>query len=176
MKFRLTLCLLAVTLTTQAEVSLPKIFSSHMVLQRDMPIHVWGSATPGESITVAFHDLTSTATTDATGRWSLYLPPQPAGGPYTLTVRGTNTITYDDILLGDLWFASGQSNMEMPLSGFSPDSKPQNAEKEIAAANYPNIRLLRIEKDFADYPAEDVKATTGWSPCTPESTKTFSAV
>ncbi|MBB5340831.1 sialate O-acetylesterase [Tunturiibacter gelidoferens] len=176
MKFRLTLCLFAATLTTQAEVSLPKIFSSHMVLQRDMPIHIWGSATPGESITATFHDLTNTATTDATGRWSLYLPPQPAGGPYTLTVRGSNTITYDDILLGDLWFASGQSNMEMPLSGFDPHTQIQNAEKEIAAASYPNIRLLRIEKDSADYPAEDVKATTGWSPCTPESAKTFSAV
>ena len=105
MKLRLTLCLLAATLTTQAEVSLPKIFSSHMVLQRDMPIHIWGSATPGESITATFHNLTNTTTTDAAGRWSLYLPPQPAGGPYTLTVRSTNTITYDDILLGDLWFA-----------------------------------------------------------------------
>jgi len=176
MKFRLTLCLLAVTLTTQAEVSLPKIFSSHMVLQRDMPIHVWGSATPGESITVAFHNLTNTATTDATGRWSLYLPPQPAGGPYTLTVRSTNTITLDDVLLGDLWFASGQSNMEMPLSGFGPDTQVENAAKEIAAANYPDIRLLRIEKDTSDYPREDVKSATGWTLCTPDTAKDFSAV
>src|SRR6202044_1123614 len=100
MKLRLTLCLFAATLTTQAEVSLPKLFSSHMVLQRDMPIHVWGSATPGESVTATFHGLTNTATTDATGRWSIYLPPQSASGPYTLTVRGTNTITFDDVLLG----------------------------------------------------------------------------
>jgi sialate O-acetylesterase len=176
MKFRLTLCLLAATLTTQAEVSLPKIFSSHMILQRDMPIHVWGSATPGESVTATFHNLTNTATTDATGRWSIYLPAQPAGGPYTLTVRSTNTITYDDVLLGDIWFASGQSNMEMPLSGFDPDTQLQNADKEIAAANYPDIRLLLIEKDSANYPREDVKATTGWSVCTPASAKDFSAV
>jgi hypothetical protein len=81
MKLRLTLCLLAATLTSQAEVSLPKLFSSHMVLQRDMPIHVWGSAAPGESVTATFHDLTNTATTDATGRWSVYLPAQPAGRP-----------------------------------------------------------------------------------------------
>src|ERR1700733_3879375 len=192
MKLRLTLCLLAATLTTQAEVSLPKVFSSHMVLQREMPIHIWGSATPGESITATFHNLTNTATTDAAGRcglylpnppppdppgrWSLYLPPQPAGGPYTLTVRSTNTITYDDILLGDLWFASGQSNMEMPLSGFSPDTQVENADKEIAAANYPDIRLLRIDKDASDYPREDVKSATGWSLCTPDTAKDFSAV
>ncbi len=176
MKLRLTLCLLAATLTTQAEVSLPKLFSSHMVLQRDMPIHVWGSATPGESITATFHDLTNTATTDATGRWSIYLPAQPAGGPYTLTVRGTNTITFDDVLLGDLWFASGQSNMEMPLSGFGPDTLIEDGDKEIAAANYPDIRLLLVERDTSGYPREDIKATTGWATCTPASAKDFSAV
>jgi sialate O-acetylesterase len=176
MKLRLTLCLLAATLTTQAEVSLPKIFSSHMILQRDMPIHIWGSATPGESITATFHNLTNTAITDAAGRWSIYLPAQPAGGPYTLTVHSTNTITYDDILLGDLWFASGQSNMEMPLSGFAPDTHIENADKEIADANYPDIRLLRIDKDASDYPREDVKSATGWSICTPDAAKDFSAV
>jgi sialate O-acetylesterase len=176
MKLRLTLCLLAATLTAQAEVSLPKLFSSHMVLQRDMPIHLWGSAAPGESVTATFHDLTNTATADATGRWSLYLPAQPAGGPYTLMVRSTNTITYDDILLGDLWFASGQSNMEMPLGGFDPRTQIQNAEKEIAAANFPDIRLLLIEKDSSEYPREDVRATTGWAVCTPAAAKDFSAV
>jgi len=176
MKLRLTLCLLAATLTTQAEVSLPKIFSSHMVLQRDMPIHVWGSATPGESITATFHDLTNTAITDATGRWSIYLPAQPSGGPYTLTIHGTNTITYNDVLLGDLWFASGQSNMEIPLSGFNPDTQIQDADKEIAAANFPDIRLLLIEKDSSEYPREDIRATTGWAVCTPASAKDFSAV
>ena len=176
MKLCLTLCLLTATLTAQAEVSLPKLFSSHMVLQRDMPIHLWGNATPGESITATFHDLTNTTTTGATGRWSIYLPAQPAGGPYTLTIQGTNTITYNDILLGDLWFASGQSNMEMPLSGFGPSTQIEDADKEIAAANFPDIRLLLIERDSAEYPREDIRATTGWSVCTPASAKDFSAV
>jgi len=176
MKLRLTLCLLAATLTTQAEVSLPKLFSSHMVLQRDMPIHVWGSASPGEDITVSFHDLTNTAITDATGRWSLYLSPQPAGGPYTLTVHGTNSLQLDDILLGDLWFASGQSNMEMPLSGFGADTQIENADKEIAGADSPDIRLLLVERESSDYPLEDIKTTAGWSRCTPETAKDFSAV
>ncbi len=154
MKLRFFLCLLAATLPIHAEVSLPKLFSSHMVLQRDMPIHVWGSASPGEAITVSFHDLSNTTTTDATGRWSLYLPPQPAGGPYTLTVRGTNSLQLDDILLGDLWFASGQSNMEMPLAGFGADTQIENADKEIAAADLPDVRLLLVGRDPPTIPSK----------------------
>jgi sialate O-acetylesterase len=176
MKLRFFLCLLAATLSIHAEVSLPKLFSSHMVLQRDMPIHIWGSASPGEAITVSFHDLTNTATTDTAGRWSLYLPPQPAGGPYTLTVRGTNSLQLDDILLGDLWFASGQSNMEMPLSGFGADTQIENSAKEIAAADLPDIRLLLVERESSGYPLEDINTTAGWSRCTPETAKDFSAV
>jgi sialate O-acetylesterase len=175
MKLRFFLCLLATTLPVHAEVSLPKLFSSHMVLQRDMPIHVWGSAAPGEAITVSFHDLSNTVTTDATGRWSLYLPPQPAGGPYTLTVRGTNSLQLDDIVLGDLWFASGQSNMEMPLSGFGADTQVQDSAKEIAAADLPDIRLLLVERESSAYPLEDINTTAGWSRCTPETAKDFSA-
>jgi sialate O-acetylesterase len=176
MKFRFFLCLLAATFPLHGEVSLPKLFSSHMILQRDMPIHVWGSASPGEAITVSFHDLTNTTVTDTTGRWSLYLPPQPAGGPYTLTVSGANSLQLDDILLGDLWFAAGQSNMEMPLSGFGADTQIENAEKEIAAADLPDVRLLLIERESSDYPLEDIKTTAGWSRCTPETAKDFSAV
>src|SRR5258707_10554252 len=112
---RLTRCaltiLLLLALRASAEVSLPKLFSSHMVLQRDMPIHIWGSAAPGEQITVEFHGLTRTTSADNAGRWSVHLPPQSAGGPFTLSVRSSNTLQFDDILIGDLWFASGQSNM-----------------------------------------------------------------
>ncbi len=147
-----------------------------MVLQRDMPIHIWGDAAPGEQITVDLHGTTNTATTDNLGRWSLYLPAQSAGGPFTLTIHGTNTVQLEDILIGDLWLASGQSNMEMPLSGFPGSAVLKDADKEIAAANYPQIRLLLVEKDTSDYPLEDVKAATGWSLCTPETAKNFSAV
>ena len=180
MKLRLIRCAFTValllTLRAGAEVSLPKLFSSHMVLQRDMPIHVWGSAAAGEKITVELHGLTASASTDDAGRWSIYLPSQSAGGPFTLVIRGSNTIQFDDILIGDLWFASGQSNMEMPLVGFPNSAVIQDSAKEIAAANYPDIRLLLIEKDAADYPLEDVKSATGWSSCTPETAKNFSAV
>jgi sialate O-acetylesterase len=177
---RLTRCLFIVallfTLRANAEVSLPKLFSSHMVLQRDMPIHIWGSATPGEKVTVELHGITISTSTDTFGRWSVYLPAQSAGGPFSLAVHGSNTLQFEDILIGDLWFASGQSNMEMPLAGFPGSAVIQDSAKEIAAANYPDIRFLLIEKDAADYPLEDVKAATGWSSCTPETARNFSAV
>jgi sialate O-acetylesterase len=174
MKLILALVLLAAT--AHADVTLPKVFSSHMVLQRDMPIHIWGEAEPGERVTVDFHRATASTTADALHRWSIYLPAQAAGGPFTLTIHATNTLALDDILLGDLWFASGQSNMEMPLLGFPGNAVIKDADKEIAAANYPQIRLLRIEKDVSDYPLEDVKSATGWSQCTPETAASFSAV
>src|SRR5271170_3212727 len=174
MKLLLTLILL--TTIAHADVTLTKVFSSHMVLQRDMPIHIWGDAAADEKISVDFHGTTATTTADNIGRWSLYLPPQPAGGPFTLTIHATSTLTLDDILFGDLWFASGQSNMEMPLLGFPGDAVIQDSAKEIAAANYPQIRLLRVEKDASDYPLEDVKSAAGWSQCTPETAASFSAV
>jgi sialate O-acetylesterase len=173
---KLLIALALVATTAHADVALPKVFSSHMVLQRDMAIHIWGDAAADEKISVDFHGTTATTTADNIGRWSLYLPPQPAGGPFTLIIHATNTLTLDDILLGDLWFASGQSNMEMPLAGFPGSAVIKDADKEIAAANYPQIRLLRIEKDTSDYPLEDVKSATGWSQCTPETAASFSAV
>jgi sialate O-acetylesterase len=179
MKLVSTLCLLAATTlpaASHAEVKLPKLFSSHMVLQRDMPIHLWGLADPGEQIAVDFHSTSAVATADKVGHWSVYLPAQPAGGPFTLSVKGSALIQLEDILMGDLWMASGQSNMEMPLKGFNPATPIKDSAKEIAEANYPRIRLFRVEKDAADYPLEDVKAAIGWSQCTPESAPTFSAV
>src|SRR5579871_909945 len=139
MKLLYTFALFALTLTARAEVTLPKVFSSHMVLQRDMPIHIWGNAARGEQVAVDFHGATNTATADNLGRWSLYLPAQPAGGPFTLTIHASNTLQLEDILIGDLWMASGQSNMEMPLAGFPGNAVIKDADKEIAAANYPQI-------------------------------------
>ncbi|HMG03242.1 MAG TPA: sialate O-acetylesterase [Edaphobacter sp.] len=175
MNLRLCLVLLLAA-AAHAEVFLPKVFSSHMVLQRDMPIHIWGSAAPGEQVSVDFHGSSAPATADKFGRWSVYLSPQPAGGPFTLTVRAANTLQLDDILLGDLWLASGQSNMEMPLAGFPSSAVVKDSEKEIAAASHPQIRLLLVDRDSSEYPLDDVKAAKGWSVCTPESARSFSAV
>src|ERR1700728_274759 len=104
-----------------AEVRFPNLLSDHAVLQRERPIHVWGWATPNAHLTVRFHQQTVGAEADALGQWSAYLAPEDAGGPFTLSVTGDGPEkTLSDLLIGDVWFASGQSNMEMPLNGFPP--------------------------------------------------------
>jgi sialate O-acetylesterase len=154
----------------RAEVSVPNLFSDGMVLQRRMPIHVWGKAAPQEKVSVTFRGETKSATTDALGHWDVYLSPANAGGPYELTVSGANTITIRDVLVGDVWIASGQSNMEFPLR------RANNGEAEVAAANFPNIRLLRVRKASTDYPLYDVGVDAPWAKCDPASAREFSAV
>ncbi len=163
-----------VVLAANAEVRLPKILSSHMVLQRDRPIHLWGWAEAGENVAATFKGSTQTATADKLGHWTLYLPPQSAGGPFQLTIKGGNTVELDDVLIGDVWFASGQSNMEMPLQGFPGNSITRNSEEEIRNANQPNIRLLYVRQKASDYPLPDYEQS--WTPCTPETARNFSAV
>ncbi|MDQ2712712.1 MAG: sialate O-acetylesterase [Acidobacteriota bacterium] len=176
MSFRLTaLLILALAASVaQAEVRLPKQLSSHMVLQRDQPIHIWGWADSGEKVSVTLESANQTATADRLGHWSVYLPPRPAGGPFQLTIAGTNKIVLDDVLSGDVWFASGQSNMEMPLKGFPGNAVLKNSEAEIRNATQPNIRLLFVPHKASDYPLEDVDKS--WTVCTPESATNFSAV
>jgi len=158
----------------RAEVRLPHLISDHGVLQRNAPIHIWGWAEPGETVTVTLHDQHPQTTADKVGNWSVYLQPEQAGGPYTLQVTGTNTITVSDLLIGDVWFASGQSNMELPLLGFPGSAVLKNGPAEIAAANHPNLRLLHIPNNASMYPLDDEPAN--WTVCTPDTAKTFSAV
>jgi sialate O-acetylesterase len=161
-----------------AEVRLPNVLSSHAVLQRDAPIHVWGWSDPDETVTVHFHDQVSTASADNLGKWSLWLTPEHAGGPYTLTAQGSSNsgsvVTLSDILVGDVWVASGQSNMEMPLNGFPGSAVLKNAQQEIAQANLPTVRLLRIEHNTSYFSVNDITAT--WTECTPQTAAEFSAV
>jgi sialate O-acetylesterase len=154
-------------------VRLPGILSSHMVLQRERPVHIWGWSDPGEKVTVAFHGTGRDAVGDGLGNWSVFLPPEPAGGPYQLTVTAGNSIVLDDILVGDVWFASGQSNMEMPLKGF-PGAPLKDSAAEIASAGQPRMRLLHIPNKAADFPLRDSNAS--WTVCSPETAATFSAV
>jgi sialate O-acetylesterase len=164
----LFLLILALT-TAHAEVTLPALLADHMVIQRGLPVHVWGMATPHESVTVTFRGENKAATADDLGRWSVYLSPGEAGGPFQLGVKSTNTIVLNDVLVGDVWVASGQSNMEFPMTRLG------NAQVEIAAAQYPKIRLFQVEKKPADYPLENVAAKT-WTACTPETVADSSAV
>ena len=89
-----------------------------MVLQRDRPMHFWGWADPDEKVTVTLDGQSAESTADKLGKWSAYLPAHAAGGPFTADVKGSNALSIDDVMIGDVWFASGQSNMEMPLKGF----------------------------------------------------------
>jgi sialate O-acetylesterase len=157
-----------------ANVRLPAILSSHMVVQRDRPIHIWGWSDPGEHVTVTLNVATESTTADDLGRWSLYLPPMTAGGPVQITVAGQNTIVLQDVLIGDVWFASGQSNMEMPLDGFPGSAYVANAAEEIRQANHRDIRLLNVPHRASAYPVQDYPR--GWTPCTPETAAPFSAV
>jgi sialate O-acetylesterase len=168
------LAILIATPLARAEVKLPSVLADHMVIQRDRPVHLWGSADPGEQVTVSFRDQQGSIAADSLGRWSLYLRPGDAGGPFTLIVKGNNTITFTDVLVGDIWIASGQSNMEMPMTEMGGFRGVQNFQQEIAAANYPRLRLFHTEEAVSSYPMPDVAART-WTRCTPQSVSEFSA-
>ena len=165
----LTVFAAALRVTAYADVTLPALLADHMVMQRGLPVHVWGMAAPREAVSVTFRDETKSGTADDDGRWSVYLSPGEAGGPFPLTIRATNTIVLNDILVGDVWIASGQSNMEFPMTGLV------NAQAEISAAQYPKIRIFMVNHKPADYPLENVESK-GWAACTPETVADSSAV
>lgn len=156
----LVLGVMANPATSLAEIRLPQIFGSHMVLQREKPIIIWGWAKPGETVTVQLGATTQTANANDRGEWKVVLPAMPAGGPYTLTVSGSSTVTCEDVMLGEVWLCSGQSNMEFGLG------RANNAQAEIAAANHPGIRLLMVPNRWTPQPQNDMEGT--WKVCTPE--------
>ncbi len=153
-----------------AEVTLPNIFGDNMVLQRDMPIPIWGWAAAGEEVTVTLQDTDYTVqtTADAKGNWRTKLPAMSAGGPYILHIAASNTLELTNVMFGEVWICSGQSNMEWPVRA-SKDS-----EAEIAAADYPLIRLFNIPHKASGLLVPDVEAE--WHPTTPETIPNFSAV
>lgn len=159
--------------SASSDVRLPRLIGDRMVLQRNEPVPVWGWADPGEKVQIDFHRTTSTVQADKKGKWSASLGPFPAGGPYQLKITGKNRIVLQDVLIGDVWLASGQSNMEWPV--LSGSDQVVNAEEEVAAAKFPNIRLFAVERNSALQTATDV-ATKGWQAVTPESVASFSAV
>jgi len=178
------LLVLVPTVTASAQVTLPKVLSSHMVIQRNLPVHVWGMAAPGEEVSASFRGETRSTKAGPLGRWSVYLSPGEAGGPFALTVTGTpaaggaagqgnavpaNTITLDDILVGDIWVASGQSNMEFAMN------QAATAAQDLPHADNPHIRLLMIKRKAVDTPQDDAD-TEGWTSSTPDTARDFSAV
>lgn len=159
---------LLAAVAAHAEVKLPKIFGDHMLVQQKQAIKVWGWASPGEKVTVSLAGREATATADGQGKWLVKLDPIDAGGPFEMTVKGTNTVTLKDVLAGEVWFGSGQSNMQWSVAASA------NAREEIAAANYPQIRLFSVGRRVADTPQDDCEGS--WSACTPETIPGFSAV
>src|SRR5215831_11353009 len=129
MKLAALLCSFAFLFSAQnsrAEVKLPSLLSDGMVLQQGMKVNIWGKADPGEKIVVTFKDQQASGVADKDGRWRVPIGPLSAGGPFTLTIAGKNTITLHDVLIGEVWVCSGQSNMEMHVSS------AMNAQDETA--------------------------------------------
>jgi sialate O-acetylesterase len=163
--------LLAATPAAQAAVRLPKLVSDGLVLQRDTPLRLWGWAAAGEKVTVSFQGKTYAATAGPRGEWQVQLPAQKAGGPYELKVDASNHLVVKDVLVGDVWLCSGQSNMETPMSRVR-DKYPQ----EIAQANNPRIRQFEVPLTYAfQGPRADLTGGS-WVAATPESVLKFSAV
>ena len=150
-----------------AEVRLPAVFSDHMVLQRQMPVPVWGWASPGEKVTVKLADQQAEATADKDGKWTVKIGPFEAGGPHELTVTGTKTLTIKDVLVGEVWLCSGQSNMAMVVRSCL------NAAEDIQAANFPRIRHFRVARGSAYAPQADCRGA--WAVCSPKTVSGFTA-
>ncbi|HEU6449379.1 MAG TPA: sialate O-acetylesterase [Verrucomicrobiae bacterium] len=149
-----------------SQLKVAAIFGDNMVLQQKMTIPVWGWAAPNANVTVKFAGQTKSARGDANGKWLVKLDKLKASfEPQMLTVESGETKTFTNILVGEVWLASGQSNMEKPI-GKQPGQKPCfNYEEELAAGNYPNIRLFKVEKELATTPLDDLKKFTGWLEC-----------
>ena len=170
-KILLLLITLIATLQIFANVTLPKIFGDNMVLQRNKPIPVWGWADANEKITVRFDHQTKSVEADKNGNWKINLDKESAGGPFQLVVKGKNTITFNNVLVGEVWICSGQSNMEMPVEGWG---KVNNYQQEIAAANYPKIRHIKIPNTINTKPQKDISQSE-WKICSPETVGDFTA-
>lgn len=169
----LTLALCLAVLTASAEVKLPAIFSDGMVLQQNSTITVWGWAGPGEKVAVTgswpqSEEAKAMAGTD--GAWRVGLKTPPAGGPYTLSVQGASAIVLKDILIGEVWVCSGQSNMEMRMENL----RSEEGKSAVASANYPAIREFSVSRVFNAQPQSDCKGQ--WQVCTPQTVGQFSAV
>jgi len=155
--------------TLHAKVRLPKIFSSNMVLQQGQANPIWGWADKGEKVAISIAGKSIIAKTGKDGKWKVFLPVLDYGGPYTLIVKGDNLIELNNILIGEVWVCSGQSNMGWQLKLCN------NGAQEVANANYPRIRLFTVPKKISQFPLDDIEAGE-WVECSPESARYFSGV
>jgi len=151
-----------------ADVKLPEIFCDGMVLQRDMKLPIWGTAQAGEKVLVVINGQSKETVADNAGNWKIELAPMQAGGPMSLEVTGNNSIRISDVMVGEVWVCSGQSNMEWIVRNVN------NSQQEIDSANYPNIRLFNVPRVWSQRPMASIKAK--WVLCSPQTVANFSAV
>ena len=169
-KIALVVIFIVSVVLAHTTIKLPALVGNNMVLQRDAKINLWGWATPGEKINITFQNKTVKATTDKDGKWAVILPALPAGGPYNMVIKGkAESDTIRNILVGDVWLASGQSNMEFITK------KVNNSKEEIEKANYSNIRLFGVNKNLSFQPEKYIKSD-GWVECSPKSVEYFSVI
>jgi Domain of unknown function (DUF303). len=159
------------SLPTLGQVKLPRLISDGMILQRDAEVKIWGWAAVHEKISVSFHDSIYQTTADSLEEWNIKLPRLKAGGPYTMMLCANDTVTIKDILIGDVWICSGQSNMELPIKRVSPIYGPEIANSENA-----NIRCFTVPQKYNfNKPQKDLASGT-WQAANPMSVLDFSAV
>lgn len=152
--------LLVLANTAPAEVRLPRVFGSNMVLQQDAPLNFWGWAGPNETVQVQLGSNKAEARANDRGEWKLTMPAMKAGGPYVVKISGSTTVEFENVKIGEVWLCSGQSNMEMGIASC------KDAREEIAAADYPDIRLLMVAKRWTPEPQSDMEGE--WKICSPK--------
>jgi sialate O-acetylesterase len=162
-------CMVGFMFSANAQIRLPKFFGDNMVLQRNSSIPVWGWATANEKITVQFNKQTKTTKADKAGKWIARLDAESAGGPYILNISGKSNLLLKNVLVGDVWLCSGQSNMEWTVG------QSNNATKEIATANYPFIRHIKIHRALNSLPDVDIQ-NTDWKMCDSNTVADFTGV
>ena len=165
---------LLLALTASAEVKMPAIFTDNMVLQQQTDARLWGWATPNKSVKVSpsWSDKSFTTKADAEGRWAISIPTTKAGGPYTITISDGKALTLENVMLGEVWICSGQSNMEMPMEGFK-NQPVENGGLDAAKGTNPHIRLFTVKRNAQVEEVDDV--TGAWSEAKPLSIRKFSA-
>lgn len=154
--------------TSHADVRLPKVFGDHMVLQRNAQVAVWGWADAGEQVTVTLGSASATTQAGGDGKWQVRIATPDAGGPLELVVKGKNELKVTDVLIGEVWICSGQSNMEWSVAA------SQNAAEEAKNGEHPRIRMITVAKIPAEHPASDIMGQ--WQAASPQTVPQFSAV
>ncbi len=175
-KLLLLMAAIALSITTaKADVRLPHIFGDHMMLQQQSTCPIWGWGAPGEKITIKASWGSETITeTNSDGKWEARLTTKKYGGPYTITITGIKTIVINDVLIGEVWLASGQSNMEIPMMGWQPQDTILGAHKDIQNANNNNIRFINVKQQAGFEPKEDCDGS--WNAITPQTATFCSAI